>query len=57
MKISVNGVRLYFDVDGASLVPNGDKMNTKPTLILLHGGPGADHSLYKPNFFELADVA
>ncbi|MEM9059477.1 MAG: alpha/beta hydrolase [Pseudomonadota bacterium] len=53
----VNGVRLYFDVEGAALVPDGERMRARPTLILLHGGPGADHTLYKPRFSELTDVA
>jgi len=57
MKVLVNGVRLYFDVEGAGLTPAGDVMQEKPTLLLLHGGPGADHSLYKPAFSALADVA
>ena len=57
MKVSVNGVSLYFDVEGAGLVPDGGVMREKPTLILLHGGPGADHSLYKPRFSELGDIA
>ena len=46
----VNGVRLFFDVEGASLVPDGPALREKPTLVLLHGGPGLDHSIYKPLF-------
>jgi pimeloyl-ACP methyl ester carboxylesterase len=57
MHVLVNGVRLFFDVEGASLTPNGAAMRQKPTLILLHGGPGFDHSGYKPAFSALADVA
>src|SRR5688572_28469862 len=57
MQVLVNGVRLYFDVEGAQLRPGGDRMEEKPTLLLLHGGPGADHSLYKPAFSALTDVA
>src|SRR5262245_30628486 len=57
MKVLVNGVRLYFDVEGAGLIPAGASMKQKPTLLLLHGGPGVDHSLYKPAFSALADVA
>ena len=45
MHILVNGVQLYFDVEGASLVPDGPTMREKPTMILLHGGPGADHTI------------
>jgi len=57
MRIQVNGVRLYVDIEGAGLVPDGDIMREKPTLILLHGGPGADHSIYKPGFSALSDIA
>jgi proline iminopeptidase len=32
-------------------------MRAKPTLVLLHGGPSADHSIYKPAFSALADIA
>ena len=32
-------------------------MVARPTLLLLHGGPGGDHSLFKPLFGRLADVA
>jgi proline iminopeptidase len=53
----VNGVRLFFDVEGASLVPDGPSMRQKPTVVLLHGGPGLDHSLYKPSFSCLSDIA
>jgi len=55
--VLVNGVRLFFDVEGASLVPEGRTLREKPTLVLLHGGPGFDHSIYKPRFSALADIA
>ena len=32
-------------------------MRQKPTLLLLHGGPGFDHSIYKPAYSALADIA
>ena len=57
MHILVNGVRLFFDVEGAKLVPDGPIMREKPTLVMLHGGPGFDHSIYKPAYSALADVA
>lgn len=56
MHVEVNGTRLFFDVEGAKLVPDGPVMRERPTLILLHGGPGFDHSGYKPDFSPLADV-
>jgi pimeloyl-ACP methyl ester carboxylesterase len=57
MRVVVNGVRLFFDVDGASLVADRAVMRAKPTLLLLHGGPGLDHSIYKPLFSTLTDIA
>jgi proline iminopeptidase len=57
MHISVNGVRLFFDVEGAKFVPDGPVMREKPVLLMLHGGPGADHSIYRPAYSALADVA
>jgi proline iminopeptidase len=57
MYVTVNGARLYFDVEGAGLVPDGPRMREKPTLLLLHGGPGFDHTTYKPAFSQLADIA
>lgn len=56
MRVVVNGLRLFFDVEGAALPPAGAAMREKPTLILLHGGPGMDHTGYKPRFSELADL-
>jgi len=53
----VDGARLFFDVEGAGLIPDGPQMRAKPTLLLLHGGPGFDHALYKPALSALADVA
>ncbi|MGH9887498.1 MAG: alpha/beta fold hydrolase [bacterium] len=57
MYVTVNGARLFFDVEGAKLVADGPSMHERPTLILLHGGPGFDHSSYKPSFSVLSDVA
>ena len=57
MRVTVNGVRLYFDVEGCGLAARGREMVARPTLVLLHGGPGADHSLFKPEFSAIADAA
>ena len=56
MHVSVNGVRLFFDVEGAKFVPDGPMMREKPVLLMLHGGPGADHSIYRPAYSALADI-
>src|ERR1044071_7579974 len=57
MHVSVNGVRLFFDVEGAKFAPDGPVMREKPVLLMLHGGPGADHSIYRPAYSALADIA
>jgi hypothetical protein len=50
MRITVNRLLLYFDVEGCGLAAQGTQMMARPTLVLLHGGPGADHSFFKPEF-------
>jgi pimeloyl-ACP methyl ester carboxylesterase len=58
MRVDVNGVRIFFEVVGTRLAIDGPRMREKPTLLLLHGGPGInDHSAYRPMFESLADVA
>jgi len=58
MHVDVNGARLWFDVEGAGLVPDGREMRQRPTVVLVHGGPGSfDHSYLKPDFTRLAEVA
>jgi proline iminopeptidase len=58
MYVEVNGARLWFDVDGSALVPEGDEMRRRPTVVLVHGGPGVwDHTYYKPDFAPLAEHA
>jgi proline iminopeptidase len=58
MHVDVNGTCLWFDVDGSALVPDGAQMRERPTVVLVHGGPGGyDHSYLKPYFARLADHA
>jgi pimeloyl-ACP methyl ester carboxylesterase len=58
MEVEVNGTRLWFDVDGPALVPDGPTMRERPTVVLLHGGPGSfDHSYFKPDFARLSQAA
>jgi pimeloyl-ACP methyl ester carboxylesterase len=55
MHTDVNGTRLWFDVDGPVLEPDGSEMLERPTVVLVHGGPGVyDHSYFKPDFARLA---
>jgi pimeloyl-ACP methyl ester carboxylesterase len=57
MRVQVGDVKLFFDIEGAKLRPDGVQMREVPTVLLLHGGPGFDHSSFKPDFAPLADVA
>ena len=55
MQVEVNGTRLWYDVDGPLLVPDGPRMRVRPTVVLVHGGPGSyDHSYFKPEFARLS---
>ena len=58
MRIEIeSGVRLYVDVESPQFVPDGPVLREKPTLLLLHGGPGFDHSGFRPHFGRVADIA
>jgi len=57
MRVQAGEVRLFFDVEGAKLRVDGPTMREVPTLLLLHGGPGMDHSVFKPELSALADIA
>ena len=56
MHIEVNGARIYFDVVGPQLAPDGERMVERPTLIVMHGGPGFDHASLRPYFDRFADT-
>ena len=57
MRVQVGDVHLFFDVDGAKLRPDGPRMREVPTILMLHGGPGFDHSVFKPDLSGLVDIA
>src|ERR1700722_20225757 len=57
MRITVGDYRLFFDIDGAKLRPDGPRMREGPTVVLLHGGPGFDHSAISPVLALLSEVA
>ena len=57
MLAKIRGTKIYFDVDGMGLVPDGPEMIDRPVLFLLHGGPGGDHASFKGTAAELRDVA
>lgn len=56
MQITINGTLLFFDVVSSTLRPESDAMRECPTLLMLHGGPGYDHSTLRPHFDRFADA-
>jgi proline iminopeptidase len=56
LKARIRGTEIWFDVEGAGLVPDGPRMVEKPVAFVIHGGPGGDHSYYKPWLSPLTDV-
>lgn len=56
MRVSIGDVRIYFDVVGMALVPDGPRMRERPVLLVLHGGPAFDHTVNKHLLAPLQDV-
>lgn len=56
MKLSVNGTELYFDVVGSELEGSAN-FRQKPALVILHGGPGFDHTYLRPWLDPVSEVA
>ena len=57
MFVTIEGQRLFFDVVGAKLALDPATMREKLTFIVLHGGPGFDHSGLRPGFDRFEGVA
>jgi proline iminopeptidase len=57
MFVTLGEQRIFFDVVGEKLAIDGPRMREKPTLLVLHGGPGFDHSVMRPAFDAFSDIA
>jgi len=57
MFASVNGTKIFYDVDGKQIVWDEERkcMKEKPVCFVLHGGPGGDHYIYGEFFHWLTD--
>jgi proline iminopeptidase len=55
MYAHVNGVDLFFDVEGAGYVTDGTAYRERPVMLVLHGGPGCDHTYFRPWLHPLAE--
>ncbi|HWA29899.1 MAG TPA: alpha/beta hydrolase, partial [Rhizomicrobium sp.] len=56
MYADLGTARIFFDTAGSQLAIAGEKMLEKPTLIVMHGGPGFDQSSMRPYFDRFADT-
>ncbi|KIC46164.1 alpha/beta hydrolase [Tateyamaria sp. ANG-S1] len=56
MFVELETARIFFDVIGPKLEPVGEEMVPRPTLLVLHGGPGFDHTTLRPYFDRFADA-
>ncbi|HLK26654.1 MAG TPA: alpha/beta hydrolase [Caulobacteraceae bacterium] len=56
MFVDIGTARIFFDVAGSKLAIDGERMAERPTLIVMHGGPGFDHSTLRPFFDRFADT-
>lgn len=57
MRIEIQpGIRLFVDIEGLGHVPEGPVLRQKPTLLLIHGGPGFDHTAFRPFFSRFTDL-
>lgn len=55
MLIGVNQTELFCDVAGPSLVVRSGRLEPRPTMVVLHGGPGFDQGYLRPGLDPLQD--
>jgi proline iminopeptidase len=55
MRATIRDTEIFFDIDGASVVPDGSYMRERPTAFLIHGGPGVDHTSLKARYGQLKE--
>ncbi|HEY0300378.1 MAG TPA: alpha/beta fold hydrolase, partial [Rhizomicrobium sp.] len=57
MKVDIGGLKLFVDIGGFALLPEGPRMVERPVIVLVHGGPGFDHTIQKAFAPRLAEFA
>ena len=55
MRAKLKTKRIWFDTIGSSLADDAER-GERPTILVLHGGPGIDHSPVRPTVTPLADL-
>ena len=54
MLARVRDTEIYFDVEGAGLLPDGGRFISRPPAFVIHGGPGSDHSVLRSRYGALS---
>lgn len=57
MFVGIGDLRIFADILGPEYVANGSRMVRRPTVVMLHGGPGMDSSESRGTGELLADAA
>jgi len=55
MRAKIRDTEIYFDVEGCGLLVEEQGIDEKPVAMIIHGGPGIDHTSYKTCFSSLSD--
>src|SRR6185369_391144 len=56
VRARLRDTEIYFDVLGSGLVPDEEHMRERPVALIIHGGPGSDHSDLKASLGPLSDT-
>src|SRR6266568_5569520 len=56
MRARLRDTEIYFDVIGAELVADGERMRERPVAFIIHDGPGSDHSDLKASLGPLSET-
>jgi proline iminopeptidase len=56
MLARLRDTEIYFDVVGAGLVADEERMRERPAAFIIHGGPGSDHSDLKATLSPLSQT-
>jgi pimeloyl-ACP methyl ester carboxylesterase len=57
MYVRVNGVRLFVEVEGPKFEIDGPALVERPTVVMLHGGPGMDGSSLRESARQMTEYA
>ena len=56
IRARIRDTKIWFDIEGAGLVPDGFRLRERPIIFPLHGGPGGDHNGCKPGYTALTEA-